>query len=553
MRRPTGPNRPPRWTLHALLAPLLLGVCVVAQGEPVGGDGLVVPDELFAVRDGAVVFATPRGEVRYLGGIGWSDGSDLPPPRYDDAGRLVVDEPSARALGLPRIEGVRTGLDGSVSRIVVDLADVGPDHGAGLRAEAELADGAPYDLPLPPLALPEGVLLAYGEVTVRALPAGPDAPARLRIEAPGASLRAFPLEGPARLVLDLAPEGSDARFAPDAPAPAEEADPPPEAAPPHVESVADGVDYRRYVVPTVAGRSTVHVLELDPAQVTLRVVGSVGEGRTVLSWADGAVAAINAGYFDTSTFAAIGLRRIDGTLLSWPSRNRAVIGFVEDATVVARATARVRVRVDGILAADAVLDGDGPFDWSDVPGALIGSARTGVLVLDEEGTVVRNSIGPARVPRDGGSVLAYDASFRPLALAEPGARVSTEAHLLPQSLDAARWAIEAGPLLVAEGRPAFEPERERFARNVRILDEVTQQAAVGVRDDGTILFVVGERMVAEDLVPVFLDEGARDALRMDSGSSSTLVADGRQLNRLLARQVESAIVAVPSERTAEAR
>ena len=142
--------------------------------------------------------------------------------------------------------------------------------------------------------------------------------------------------------------------------------------------------------------------------------------------------------------------------------------------------------------------------------------------------------------------MGYPADVRPLALVEPGQRVNVDAQLLPDALERAPWAVEAGPLLVQDGQSAFDPEAEGFGRGGRILDEPVQQAALGVRADGTVLMVVAERMVAEDLVPLFLALGAEAALRLDSGSSATLVADGRTLNRLLSRPVESAIVAVPS-------
>jgi exopolysaccharide biosynthesis protein len=108
--------------------------------------------------------------------------------------------------------------------------------------------------------------------------------------------------------------------------------------------------------------------------------------------------------------------------------------------------------------------------------------------------------------------------------------------------------VEAGPLLLKDGRPAFEPEREAFARGVRILDEVTQQAAIGVRADGTVLLVAAEAMVAADLVALFEALGARDAMRLDSGGSTTLVADGLVLNRRTERAVANAIVWRPEAR-----
>lgn len=303
--------------------------------------------------------------------------------------------------------------------------------------------------------------------------------------------------------------------------------------------------YLRRAAEALHGPTIVHVVELAPGAVELRVVGRSGEGRTVAGWADGAVAAINAGYFDPDTFAAIGLRRIGGTLLSWPSRGRAVVGFGAPGTVVARPSTRAIVRVDGRTVVDVPLEDGEPLSWSASEGARVGSPRHGVLVVGPDGRAIRNVVGPERVP-ESGSALAYDPDLRPLALVDPGQRVDVGAILAPGGLNRSPWVVEAGPMLVEDGRAAFAPELEGFARGQRILDEPTQQAALGVRADGTVLFVVAERMVAEDLVPLFLSLRADAALRLDSGSSATLVADGRTVNRLLSRRVESAIVAVTS-------
>ena len=48
--------------------------------------------------------------------------------------------------------------------------------------------------------------------------------------------------------------------------------------------------------------------------------------------------------------------------------------------------------------------------------------------------------------------------------------------------------------------------------------------------------------MAADLVALFQALGARDAMRLDSGGSTTLVADGRVLNRGTERAVANAIV-----------
>lgn len=551
----------------ALVAMLASPGAARAQGED-AALALLVPDARVRVADGAVTFQAFGSEVSYLSGLGWTTGWSVPAPVVGADGRVRIAPATAEALRLPHLAALRTGLDGATTRLVLDLGAVDAGGLDDVRREASLTPERPFEIALPGVLVPDGALLAQDGLEVTTLPADARRPARLVVRGPDAEVRAFPLAAPTRVVVDLTPAapgrvrdeadtslGDAARdgAAGDGGRPlAADVPETPERAQDQQREVAPGVLYRRITAPAEGGASTVHVVELDPDAVDLRVVGRSGEGRTVADWADGGVAAINAGYFDPDTFEAIGLRRIGGALSSWPSRGRAAVGFGSTGTVVARAGAEVQVRVDGRLAVDARIEADGPLSWSSVEGARVGSARKGVIVLDVADRAVRNGIGPARVPA-GGAALAYAPGLRPLALVEPGQRVDVAARLMPPDLERASWAVEAGPLLLQDGRAAFAPELEGFARGQRILDEPTQQSALGVRADGTVLFVVAERMVASDLVPLFQRLDAHAALRLDSGSSATLVADGRTVNRLLSRRVESAIVAVPALEARRAR
>ncbi len=515
----------------------------VGENGEIGEDAwLSVPRELARVTTDGVVFRAFGSEVSYLAGLGWTTGWTLPAPSVTDDGRVEIAPSVAAALRLPRLVGIRTGLDGSTTRLVLDLADADEATLAPSRGGARMAPDRPAEVVLPGVLVPSGALLDADELSVVAIPAGAAGVARVRVTGPPARLDAFPLSAPPRVVLDLVPEGPLAAVESDDGAASARAAPGRRDEATRTE-LAPGVRYLRRTADASHGPTTVHVVELAPDAVELRVVGRSGEGRTVAGWADGAVAAINAGYFDPDTFTAIGLRRIGGTLLSWPSRGRAVVAFGASGTVVARPSTRGTVRVDGRTVVDVALEDGEPLSWSAAEGTRVGSSRHGVLVLDAEGRAVRNVVGPQRVPASG-SALAYDPSLRPLALVDPGHHVDVGAVLSPGGLNRSPWAVEAGPMLVQNGRAAFAPELEGFARGQRILDEPTQQAALGVRADGTVLFVVAERMVAEDLVPLFLSLRADAALRLDSGSSATLVADGRTVNRLLSRRVESAIVAV---------
>ena len=483
--------------------------------------------------DGAdgVRIEAPGATATYVPGLGWS-GAVGPPPERTDDGRVRLAEPTVSALDLPRVTAVRRGLQGGTVRTVLDLAGLSAGT-ADLPADAaaDVTADAPWRASLPPLALPTRTPTADGGVALQLRHDDAAAVTRLDVRSPAARLTAFALPAPLRYVVDLAPP---ARAAPGADA-GDGATPLPGA---------PGVTYRTFQATESAGPTPVHVVEIAPGAATFEVAYAAGRGASVAALADGAVAAINAGYFVPSDYRPIGLRRADGRLLAWPSRGRAAVGFGGGGVVIARAEVDARIVRGTEVLLDVRTRGGHPLGWSAQAGLRVGSARQGALTLDGAGVVLRNGVGPVEVP-DGGSVLTYQPDLRALALVEPGERLEIDARLVPVALDATTWAVEAGPLLVADARPAFEPEREAFARGVRILDAPTQQAGLGVTADGAVLFVVAETMVAEDLVDVFLDLGAEAALRLDSGGSATLWAGGRTVNRLVGRAVESAIVAYP--------
>jgi exopolysaccharide biosynthesis protein len=265
---------------------------------------------------------------------------------------------------------------------------------------------------------------------------------------------------------------------------------------------------------------------------------------SVTELASGALVALNAGYFDTSDYAAIGLLKIDHGLLSLPSRGRAGVAFgVQGGPLIDRLDADVLITTSRGVLRVGTANGDG-VSVTTTAGALAGTPSQGVLVI-QDGVVEENKIGPRLVPEDG-LALAYPATNRELALLDTGDRVSIDTSLRPTGFQSAAYAVEAGPLLVRDGVAAYEPSSEGFASGQRILDGLTQQAAIGVMPDGTTLLVVAETMRAQDLVRLFLELGADRAMRFDSGSSTTLVIDGKVVNRKTERKVVSAVVFIPA-------
>jgi hypothetical protein len=432
-----------------------------------------------------------------------------------------------RALGLDVaiLERVRFCGDAEV-RVVLDLPGLAPEQLAAVAGTGEVASEGSLRLRLPPLVVPTAFNDSYRglELVVRQergattvdLVGGPFA------------YHVFALAEPTRLVIDVVPARP--------PVPLGET----------LEALAPGVTYRKLRAEGSGGPTWVHVLEIAPGAGEWRVVGATGAASPTLRLADGAFAAINAGYFDTATHAAIGYLVVDGGVLSLPSRNRASVAFGGGPPVIDRVRVEFVVRVNGHVAA---LTGAAASDGLSVVTTTgwAGSPRQGVITIAADGHVLDNRVGPVRVPA-GAVAVVYPGDNRPLALADVGDVVTYDYRVTPAAFERPRYAVEAGPLLLKDGFPALEPDVEAFAQGQRILDGLTQQAALGVRDDGTVLLVAAEAMVARDLIELFQRLGARDALRLDSGGSTTLVAGGRVLNRRSEREVVSAIVWRPVAR-----
>ncbi|HEX7004644.1 MAG TPA: phosphodiester glycosidase family protein [Trueperaceae bacterium] len=526
--------------LAPTLLAMLLALTAFGQTPDSNNDLYRVPPGRVDLSAEAVTIRGDLIEDTFILGLGWLSGSTSEAPLlagdalYLDAhnlarlgleGEPVAELPAASEESPWRAPGgaeVRFGGDSQV-RIVVDLPHLSSARPLRhLEGRGRLEEDEPLTLRLPDTKPPREQPDPYHgiDVTLVDTPLG----TALELRGPALSYEVFTLEEPTRLVVDLVPLRQ--RHYPST-----------------TEVLTEGVVYRTFGAQTPVGESLVHLLEIDPSAGEFRVVGTSEVARTLSELASGAFAAINGGYFDTSTFQTIGLLRVDYGLQSLPSRNRASIGFGYAGPVMDRVTASVNVRVDGrIYRRETPANGDG-VQVRTVPGALAGSPRKGALVA-QHGRIVANRVGPVRVPPNG-FVVVYPPDDRELALIDPGEVAGIEVDFEPDAFQAVRYAVEAGPLLVEDGLSAFQPHLEEFSRGERILDAYTQQAAVGIRPDGTVLFLVAENMRAVDLVPLFLSLGAEDAMRLDSGSSATLFAAGKVLNRVHERHIVSAIVFLP--------
>ncbi|MGZ6670843.1 MAG: phosphodiester glycosidase family protein [Solirubrobacteraceae bacterium] len=114
--------------------------------------------------------------------------------------------------------------------------------------------------------------------------------------------------------------------------------------------------------------------------------------------------------------------------------------------------------------------------------------------------------------------------------------------------------VQAGPLLVAEGAVAFDPraDHEGFSAGAEQFDsDITSErhprAALGVSDDALIAVACDGRRTGVDaglsmleLAQVMVGLGARHAINLDGGGSTTLVHRGHLLNRPYSNQDQPA-------------
>jgi Phosphodiester glycosidase len=105
--------------------------------------------------------------------------------------------------------------------------------------------------------------------------------------------------------------------------------------------------------------------------------------------------------------------------------------------------------------------------------------------------------------------------------------------------------LQAGPLLVRDGVPVFDraADLEGFRAGAHQFDsDITSErhprAALGMSGDGKLLAVAADGrsradagLTLEELAELMVAFGARDALNLDGGGSTTLIAGGRLRNR----------------------
>jgi hypothetical protein len=300
--------------------------------------------------------------------------------------------------------------------------------------------------------------------------------------------------------------------------------------------VAPGISRATYRLTTAAGPLVVRIVSIDTHEPTVRlgVVLArdrlISSGETVSSMAtrSGAVAGINADYFDIgNTNQPLNVVVRDGAVVRTPSHRAALdvaldgsvgIGYVGFAGTVAYGAAQLPLT--------------GVNEWPPQGGAALLTPAYGVLAA--AANVVVASLAPVDTAAGGpgtyrviavGPAPAGPVAGTLLALGPDTVALTFDTTPANASLSAA---VGGGPLLIAGGAAVDDPYSPApEERDVRF-----PLAGAALTSDGTLLLIavdgrkpaVSIGLTRPEFAALMLALGASDGLAFDSGGSATLVA-----------------------------
>ena len=337
-----------------------------------------------------------------------------------------------------------------------------------------------------------------------------------------------------------------------------------------VETVAPGVELYRSTDPTLvepAAPVTAHFLKLDPARI--RLESALAHGQIMgpqrvdgIAAREGALAAVNGGFFNTRNGEPAGVLKVDGELVSdnGPLKGAVVIRAGPDghtaltfdliaARMNLRYTANGRewlVPIDGV---DTTRARGKLMLYTPTYHAHTDTAANGIeWVLEGRPMRVRDiqsNVGRAQIPRTG-YALSYGGLDLPEALAAltDGVPVTletdwrTEAGLPIDHLEAADHIVSGAGLLRRAGTPIWNWDAESLKRET-FTDVRHPRTMIGLDKDGSIWLVVVDGRQLDHSVGMNFAELQRladrlsltDALNLDGGGSTTMVVKGKVINR----------------------
>jgi len=332
------------------------------------------------------------------------------------------------------------------------------------------------------------------------------------------------------------------------------------------QPIAPGVELFTSTDPTLAdpaGPSALYLLKLDPTKVILssahandEIIGL--ETVDVIAARHQAIAAVNAGFFNTRNGDPASVLKIAGELVSDTASPRGVVAIgrtqgltfdqlsaEQDIHFIAAGQAHT-VPIDGVdtTRARGKLMLYTPMYHADTDTALNG---TEIIASGTPLTVreVRSNMGHTPIPRDG-VVLSFGGLELPPALAAltPGVKISITTtwtslnHLPALFFDSAVHIINGAGLLRRAGQTITDWKVESLSPT-SFLDVRHPRTVIGVDDHGFVWLIAIDGRQAGYAVGMDFTElqrlcdrlALRDALNLDGGGSVTMVVKDKIVNK----------------------
>ena len=337
------------------------------------------------------------------------------------------------------------------------------------------------------------------------------------------------------------------------------------------------------------GPWVINMLRVDLSQVELRIAHALDEGvglETTSSIAAryGATAAVNAGFFRTTgTYRgeSSGVLVLDGKLISEPVDGRAAFGLIRSSGVAdimfghlkfsgyVQSGRGRRIAVNGMnrpRGVDELVVYTPEFHKTTL------TTPDGVEVIVRRNRIIRIRAGEGSsvTPLDG-FVISASGSAREWVLANlrAGSQVRLDSKLLPvesQMTDSWRRAacvVGGGPQLIRDGMVAITFDEEKIEAKF-VTDRHPRTSIARLRDGRMLVVTVDGRQPAVsagmsllELANLLLEFGARDAINLDGGGSTTMVVSGKLVNnpsdQTGERPVSDAILIFPGKLQQTAR
>jgi len=309
------------------------------------------------------------------------------------------------------------------------------------------------------------------------------------------------------------------------------------------EWIANGVYWQQTSERIGNKELLVNYLWIDPSIVELKpAISSSGIGtmESVESMVarNGAIAGVNASYFDPNTAIPIGLLIVDGKVLQSIYGDRPIFVYTYAGTAhIERFYFDLNVRVGQLL---FIVKGVNTVALGDVLiftrefGLPIPKRDDTIYLVVEEGKVV--SKGWTSKAPDSGFVLAISNKYeRYLQEVRPGDPVEYVVNTnFPYRI---KHAVEAGPLLLYQGAPIPDrnQEKNRYGGNIARVN-ATRTLIATTQDGKVALIVISDQNGSggvnyDELVDFCLSKGFYSAMNFDGGSSSVMVIRDKIVSR----------------------